>query len=101
MSTTAILETIEIKLPADILRKFRDEATRRGTDADAVMTEALTERAAQIEEKPHPGMTFREIFAPVHEQVRQLGWTEEDVEAFVDAEMAAYHAEKRAAAEAG
>ena len=45
---------------------------------------------------PNAEMTFAEILAPVHEYSRQQGYTDEEIGEFVDAEVAAYRAERRA-----
>ncbi len=38
--------------------------------------------------------TFAEILAPVHEYSREHGYTEEELDEFVEAEVAAYRAER-------
>jgi len=43
--------------------------------------------------------TFAEILAPVHEYTRQSGISDEEIGDFVDAEIKAYRAEKRASAQ--
>ncbi len=45
---------------------------------------------------PNIEATFAEIVAPVHEYSRQQGYSEEEIGAFVDAEIKAYRSERRA-----
>ena len=49
---------------------------------------------------PHAGMTFAEILAPAQQGFEESGMTEEELDDFIEAEIKAYRAEKRAEAQA-
>lgn len=89
------LEAIEIKLPVDLLKKIRAEARRRGTNPDAVIAEAASEKVARIEQSPHAGMTFREILAPLAEDFEKTGMTDDELGDWIDSEIETHRAEKR------
>lgn len=54
------------------------------------------EAATAEEQKPHAGMTFEEILTPLHEDFEETGMTDEELGEFIDAEIKAYRAERRA-----
>jgi nitroimidazol reductase NimA-like FMN-containing flavoprotein (pyridoxamine 5'-phosphate oxidase superfamily) len=76
-----------------------EEAQRQGMDLATLFRDVIAKLpAAEVqpdEEKLHPGMTFAEILAPVHEHIRNMGYTDEEIGDFVDAEIRAYRAERR------
>lgn len=93
MSNAATLETIEVILPSDSLIKIRAEAARSGANADAIIAEAVEEKVARMARRPPTQKSIDEILAPLHEYVRNSGETEEELEAFIDSELAAFRRE--------
>jgi len=49
-------------------------------------------------EPPHAGMTFAEILEPLQQDFEETGMTDEELGEFIDAEIEAYRAERRAKA---
>lgn len=90
------VEKVEITLSSELLRKIRDEAERRGTDAGLVIMEAVAEKAARLDRKIREDRTFDEILAPVDEYNRQMGYTEGEIKELIDAELAAFRREVNA-----
>ena len=83
--------TLEVTgIPDDLLKRLDERVKRRGGDRSASIRE-LVERGLQAEDR-----TLAEILAPVHAYSRQMGQTEEEIGEFVDEEIAAYRAERRA-----
>lgn len=52
-------------------------------------------------QKPHAGMSFREIFASSQEGFDQTGMTDEELADAIEAEVKAYRAERKARESAG
>ena len=68
-----------------------------------ILVSEETETAPQTETPPHAGMTFAEILAPAQQgfEGRDLTADElEELDDFIEAEIKAYRAEKRAEAQA-
>lgn len=99
VKTTMQTHTIEVAVPDDLLECIDQRAQTRGSDRSQVIQEIIAREFR--EEKPHAGMTFAQILAPVHEYTRQQGYTQEEIADFVDAEIKAHRAEKRAKAAQG
>jgi hypothetical protein len=66
-------------------------AKQEGMEPEALAKKLVTMHLPQSAEA-----TFAEILAPVHAYSQEQGYTEEEIGAFVDAEVAAYRAERRA-----
>jgi len=62
--------TLHIHLKPELEARLRERAALAGKDAEAFALEA-------VEEKLSEPMTFTEILAPVHEEFRARGLTEE------------------------
>jgi hypothetical protein len=86
--------TIEVNLPDDLRERFEARVREHGGDQGQYFRNLL-ERDLRVE-TPHPGMTFREIFAPSQEGFAATGMTDEELSDFVEAEVKAYRAERRA-----
>ena len=71
---------------------------------EKVQSQHVTGRAEYIRElirrdvlgPTAPKRTLREILAPVHAETRERGYTEEDIEQFVDEAVTAHRREQRA-----
>jgi hypothetical protein len=76
--------TIEIKdISPELLRKIDEKARLRGADRGAVARE-LIEKGLEAEvEKPHAGMSFQELLAPVQRDFEESGMTEEELDTLV------------------
>jgi|HubBroStandDraft_1064217.scaffolds.fasta_scaffold488482_2 hypothetical protein len=82
--------TIELRdVPPELLSELDERAKERGLDRESYVLR-LIER--NLHEQ---GATFEEILAPIREDVRATGMTEQEIEAFVDAEVAAARRERR------
>jgi hypothetical protein len=82
--------TIELRdLPPELLSELDERAKDRGLDREAYVLR-LIERNLQ-----DAGATFDEILAPIREEVKATGMTEQEIEAFVDEEVAAARRERR------
>lgn len=91
--------TIEITgVPDDLLKRLDESVQKHGGDRNGHIRE-LIERGLKLEQAPHAGMTFAELLAPVHEYSRRMGYTDEEIGDFADAEISAYRAERRARVE--
>jgi hypothetical protein len=55
----------------------------------------IEEIEATDAKEPHPGKTFREIFAPSQAGFDQMGMTDEELSDFLEAEVKAYRAERK------
>ncbi len=97
--TTEPKPTLTLDLTPEEVSRI-EKAQRQGMDLATLFRDVISQLpAAEIpphEGKPHPGMTFAEILAPVHEHTRKMGYTDEEIGDFVDAEVKAYRTERRA-----
>jgi hypothetical protein len=83
--------TIEVSVPDDLRERFEARVRAHGGDQSRYVGEVV-ERDLRAE-APHPGMSFREIFAPAQEGFAATGMTEEVLADFVEAEVKAYRME--------
>jgi hypothetical protein len=81
--------TLTIKLPAATIQKLQAEAAASGKDVDTLVREAVEVKLAVS------GRTFREIMAPVHEEFRKSGMTEDELNTLVDDAVANARAERK------
>jgi hypothetical protein len=82
--------SIELRdLPPDLLSELDQRARGKGMDRQSYVLR-LIERDLLDQ-----GKTFDEILAPIRDDFRATGMTEQELEAFVDAEVAAARKERR------
>ena len=93
--TEPALPTVPIR--KDLFRRLALLAARADRKVEEVLDDVLTDaltRAESTPTPPQPAMTFEEIFAPLHEGFKESGMTDEELGAFIDAEIKAYRAER-------
>ena len=82
--------TIELRdLPPELLSELDERAKERGLDRQSYVLRLIERNLLDR------GATFDEILAPVREDFKATGMTEQELEAFVDAEVAAARRERR------
>ncbi len=86
--------TVEVCIPDDLRDRFDARVREHGGDQGKYLREVL-ERDLRAQ-APHAGMTFREIFAPSQEGFAATGMSDEELSDFVEGEVKAYRAERRA-----
>ena len=82
--------TIKVDFPPATLQRLEAEAQASGKDVETFVREAVEAKLVIS------GLSFRDIMKPVHEDFAKSGMTEEELEAFLDEEVAAARAERRA-----
>jgi hypothetical protein len=82
--------TLTVNLPAATIEKLQAQAAACGKDVDTFVREAVEVKLAVS------GRSFREIMAPVHEEFRQSGMTEPELETLLDDALADSRAERKA-----
>ena len=92
--------TIKVTIPEELRERFEARVQEHGGDQIDYLRELL-ERDLNGEERPHAGMTFAEIFAPCAEDFAATGMTDEELAEWVEAEVKASRAERRARRAAG
>jgi hypothetical protein len=65
-------------------------------DEDIKLTLIIPGEELTAETIPHAGMTFTEILAPLQQDFEATGMTDEELGEFIDAEIKAHRAERRA-----
>jgi hypothetical protein len=81
--------TIELRdLPPELLSELDERAKERGLDRQSYVLRLIERNLLDR------GATFDEILAPVREDFKATGMTEQELEAFVDAEVAAARRER-------
>ena len=83
--------TITIDLTPGEEAQLMAAAKHEGVEPTAFIKKLVTEHLPQSGDQ-----SFAEILAPVHAYSREQGYSEEEIGAFVDAEVASYRAERRA-----
>jgi hypothetical protein len=81
--------TLTINLPPATIQKLQAEAAASGKDVDTLVREAVEVKLAVS------GRSFREIMAPVHEQFRKSGMTDDELNILVNDAVADARAERR------
>ena len=89
-STTDPALSVLIKLPSDLARTIDTLAERRGQDRDQFIVGFLQRQLGV------PSVSFEEMIAPIAEDFRHSGMTEEDLDDLVEQERQAMWAEKHA-----
>jgi hypothetical protein len=74
--------TLTINLPTATIEKLRAEAAASGKDVDTLVREAVEVKLAVS------GRSFRDIMAPVHQDFRKSGMSEDELDTLVDEAMA-------------
>jgi hypothetical protein len=82
--------TITVHLTPATVEKLQAQAAASGKDVETFVREAVEAKLAIT------GRSFRDIMAPVHEDFRKSGMTEEELEILIDQETAAVRAERKA-----
>lgn len=91
--------TVGIQVPDELRDRFEERVREHGGDQEQYLRQLL-ERDLRAG-VPHARMTFREIFAPSQEGFAASGMTGDELGEFVEAEVKAYRAEKRASERQG
>jgi plasmid stability protein len=86
--------TVKVSLPDELRERFEARVQEHGGDQERYVREVLERDLTG--ERPHPELTFREIFAPSQEGFTQTGLSDEDLAEAVEAEVKLYRAERRA-----
>jgi hypothetical protein len=85
---------LTLRLPAEVERELQERAEERGMDVTTYVEELVVR---DLESNSVLGeSSFSEILGPVHDFAREQGHTEDEIGRFVDAELKAYRAERRA-----
>lgn len=81
--------TIMVTIPEDLLCRL-DQRARESADGDrAAFVRTVLER--ELADTSHPGMSFRELLAPIHDEVRLSGMSESELNQLLEeAREAAY-----------
>jgi hypothetical protein len=82
--------TITVHLTPATAEKLHAQAAASGKDVETFVREAVEAKLAIT------GRSFRDIMAPVHEDFRKSGMTEEELSILIDEETAAVRAERKA-----
>ena len=93
---SVMILTVEVEIADDTYQRLETRERERGG--------SLSDYArAELEKMLNSSMgisgSFTDILAPVRAYSREMGYTEEEIGSFVDEQMAAYKAERRAAKE--
>lgn len=83
--------TITIDLTPTEEAQLIQAAKQEGMEPEAFIKKLVTNRPTQSIEA-----TFADILAPIHSYSREQGYGEEEIGAFVDAEVDVYRAERHA-----
>lgn len=86
--------TVQVSIPDDLREQFDSRVRAHGGDQGQYVRELLVRDLRA--ESPHPGMTFREIFAPTQEGFGATGMTDEELAEFAEQEVKQYRAERPA-----
>ena len=89
--------TVEVEISDDLFERLDARERERGGSLNDY---ARAEMEKMLNESAETSGSFTDILAPVHAYSRQMGYTEEEIGAFVDEQIAAYKAERRALKEA-
>lgn len=81
---------ITINLPQATIEKLQAQAAASGKDVETFVREAVETKLAVT------GRSFRDIMAPVHEEFRNSGMSQEELAALVDEAVAETRAERKA-----
>jgi hypothetical protein len=81
--------TLSIDLPPETERKLLDRAAATGKDVATLVREAVEEQLRT------PLPTFAEILAPVHEDFRQSGMTEAELDTLLEGTLVESRKERR------
>ncbi len=84
--------TFTVDLPPALVEKLNAHVAAYGMSIDTFVRQAL--EISLIRAKG----SFREIMKPVHDDFKRSGQTDEELDAFLEQQIAAMRAEKRAAA---
>jgi hypothetical protein len=87
--------TITITLPPDTEKRLKLHAGETGKDVSEVVCEAVEARLATS------GKTLREILAPVHDQTRQCGISDPEIDALLKCELTGVRADRKGKPENG
>jgi metal-responsive CopG/Arc/MetJ family transcriptional regulator len=91
--------TIEVTgIPEDLLQRLDKWMREQGRDRSQFIREIIEEKL-QEHEKPQSGKTFAEILAPLQQDFEATGMSDEELGDFIDAEIKAHRAERRAKAQ--
>jgi len=82
--------SITIELPPETEQKLRHRAAASGRDVLAFVVDTLEEKLRS------PPESFEEILAPIHEEFRESGMTESELDEFLQQEIEAVRKERRA-----
>jgi hypothetical protein len=86
-SDTEPIVAVELNLPQSAVRQLDTLAERSGKGRDGVIVELL--------QSTRP-LTFANVVRPLHENFRQTGMTEDQIDTLIDEEVKAIRAERRA-----
>jgi hypothetical protein len=81
--------TLTISLPSATVEKLQAHAAACGTDVDTLVREAVEAKLAV------GGASLRDIMAPVHEDYRKSGLSEDDLDRLIQEALADARAAKR------
>lgn len=82
--------SITIELPPETEQKLRHRAAAAGRDISAFVLETLEEKLRS------PPASFKEILAPIHQEFRDSGMTESELDELLGQEIEAVRQERRA-----
>jgi metal-responsive CopG/Arc/MetJ family transcriptional regulator len=86
-------------IPDDLLRLLDERLRRNGGDRAAFVRELIRKelQPPAEEPRPHSGISFEEILAPVHQQVAESGITDEELDRLFEETREQVREEKRTA----
>jgi hypothetical protein len=73
---------VELDLPRTLITRIDELTARNGSDRSAVVAELLR--------KELPAVTLAEVLAPVHEEFRKSGMTEDELNELLEGELEAH-----------
>jgi hypothetical protein len=85
--------SVEVRLPDELREQFEARVRAYGGNEEDYLREVVVRDLRS--EPPHPGMTFREIFAPSQAGFSNSETTDDELAEFVEAEVKQYRAERR------
>ena len=86
--------TVEVTIPEALRERFEARVQAHGGDPTDYLRELL-ERDLNGDERPHAGMSFREILAGTEEGFAASRMTDDELAEFLNAKVHAYRAEQR------
>jgi len=76
--------TLTLQLPSEIEKQLLERAAQAGQSVEGLALNLIAQALRDNGARSHAGKTFAEIFAPVREEFRQSGMTEEELSRLIE-----------------